>query len=362
MALKAGGRGAPADASSLVKGSASSNRSGARHSSKAARAAVEVARPVSRGLRRSLRSTRRRAKTRPVSEGFAWRAGVDENGLGPKLGPLLVTGVLASVAGPSALKGFERLGDSKRLMAHNDVALGEVWARLLFPAAESPAALVHALSLDPPGELRSPCPPGLAAQCWPAPAAFSAPASLVAEVRREFERLKGVGRLEARSVIVCPKRLHAERARGHTLFEIDLHAMERLALALRASAGAELDVICGKVGGIHAYPGRFAHLSGRPCEVEEEGRARSAYRIAGLGRIAFVRDADDADPLVALASMVGKYVREILMGTIVGYYQRLDPSVPGASGYRDPVTGRFILATAELRRGAGVVDECFLRP
>lgn len=297
---------------------------------------------------------------------FLFRAGIDENGLGPRLGPLVVTGVLARAgsAGPARLEGLARLGDSKRLMAHNDVALGEAWARLLVPAARSPAELVAALSLDPGEALRSPCPPGLEAQCWPAPAPFAAPDALVDEVRKDFERLaaRGLAGLAARSVILCPKRLHRERGLGRTLFEIDLHAMERLALALRAAAGAEVEIVCGKVGGINAYGGRFGPLAGRPCAAEEEGRARSAYRVAGLGRIAFVRDADGDDPLVALASMVGKYVREVLMGTVVGYYRRLDPSLPDASGYRDPVTGRFVLLTAELRRRAGVADECFLRP
>jgi hypothetical protein len=301
-----------------------------------------------------------------VGERFLFRAGVDENGLGPKLGPLVVTGVLARAAGaePVRLEGLARLGDSKRLMAHNDVELGEAWARLLVPRAGSPAALVAALSLDPSGVLRAPCPSGVEAQCWPAPAPFLASDATVAAVREDLERLagRGLGGLEARSVILCPKRLHAERARGHSLFEIDLHAMERLALALRAAAGGDVDFVCGKVGGINAYGPRFGPLAGRPFAVEEEGRARSAYRFEGLGRVAFVRDADGDDPLVALASMVGKYVREVLMGTIVGFYRRRDPALPDASGYRDPVTGRFIVATEGLRRAAGVADECFLRP
>jgi ribonuclease HII len=314
-----------------------------------------------------LRRGRGRAKAVvAVSEPFFWRAGIDENGLGPKLGPLVVTGVLARAGGARrpGLRGLERLGDSKRLMAHQDVALGEAWARLLVPSAATPAGVVAALSVDSSEALRAPCPAGLAAQCWPEGGRFEAPGELVEAVRGDLERLRarGLEPVEARCVVLCPKRLHAERALGRTLFDIDLHAMERLALALRARAGADLEAVCGKVGGIHAYGPRFGPLAGRAREAEEEGRARSAYRVAGLGRVAFVRDADGADPLVALASMVGKYVREVLMGTIVSFYRRLDPALPDASGYRDPVTGRFVLATEALRRGAGVADECFLRP
>ena len=67
------------------------------------------------------------------------RVGVDENGLGARLGPLVVTAVLAEVspAGQALLgrplRGKIRadLGDSKRLVSHGDVTLGEAWAREL---------------------------------------------------------------------------------------------------------------------------------------------------------------------------------------------------------------------------------------
>jgi hypothetical protein len=66
-----------------------------------------------------------------------FRIGVDENGLGPRLGPLVVTAVIARVTeeGCSVAsrrpKGAlaKRLGDSKAMIAHGDVALGEAWAR-----------------------------------------------------------------------------------------------------------------------------------------------------------------------------------------------------------------------------------------
>ena len=66
-----------------------------------------------------------------------FRLGVDENGLGPRLGPLVVTAVVARVTEEGHLvasrrpKGAlaKRLGDSKAMIAHGDVALGDAWAR-----------------------------------------------------------------------------------------------------------------------------------------------------------------------------------------------------------------------------------------
>src|SRR5262245_55054872 len=68
-----------------------------------------------------------------------FRIGVDENGLGPRLGPLIVTAVLARVEGfgcrlaarPARGRLGRRLGDSKQLVSHGDVSLAEAWARAL---------------------------------------------------------------------------------------------------------------------------------------------------------------------------------------------------------------------------------------
>src|SRR5690606_28366082 len=79
-----------------------------------------------------------RAKTARVGA-MGWFIGADENGLGPRLGPMVVTAVLARAApGAEAIIGKKprgglarRLGDSKGLVSHGDIALGEAWARAL---------------------------------------------------------------------------------------------------------------------------------------------------------------------------------------------------------------------------------------
>src|SRR5215471_11302009 len=108
------------------------------------------------------------------------RLGIDENGLGPRLGPLVVTGVLARVNPEGAAlagrrpKGAlaKRLGDSKVMVAHGDVALGEAWARALAQRlsfdASAPDQLLHALVADPRAELRRLCPSHVESQCWDA--------------------------------------------------------------------------------------------------------------------------------------------------------------------------------------------------
>src|SRR5262245_1713942 len=95
-------------------------------------------------------SVRHGRDAKPAGEGRArFRIGADENGLGPRLGPMVVTAVLARVtddgwrvAGRKPRGGLaERLGDSKQLVSHGDVALGEAWARVL--AARGAARIAY---------------------------------------------------------------------------------------------------------------------------------------------------------------------------------------------------------------------------
>lgn len=310
-----------------------------------------------------------------------YRIGVDENGLGPRLGPMVVTAVLSRVTAEgwpiaaSAPRGAlaERLGDSKQLVAHGDVALGEAWARALVArgcgragtaGASTVDGLLHAVALDDRAALRAPCPGHVEEQCWSAEGeSFTAPDELLRAVGRDLDQLaeQGVEIVAVRSILLCARQMNDGARAGKSRFVLDLHAMERLIVELRGIAGAEVVAVCGKVGGFGKYGSVFGPLAGRLHRVVEESRARSAYHFPGLGEIAFVRDSDASDLCVAMASMVGKYVREVMMGRVARHYQRAIPGLHGASGYYDPVTTAFMEATRLVRLERGVPDECFER-
>jgi hypothetical protein len=312
-----------------------------------------------------------------------FRIGADENGLGPRLGPMVVTAVLARVT-PEGERRVgrkprgalaQRLGDSKAMISHGDVALGEAWARALarrgcgrVPFADGPAAtpdeLLHAIAADDRSALRAPCPSHVVDQCWSVVGeSFSAPAEMVDLVTNDLDVLaeRGVELCGVRSVILCALRMNEGLDAGKSRFSIDLHAMERLVLDLRAVAGEDVTAVCGKVGGFGKYSNAFGPLAGRLHGVVEEGRARSAYAFPGVGEISFVRDGDATDLCVAMASMVGKYVREALMARVVRFYRGEQPELPDASGYYDPVTTTFMEGTRLVREKRAVPDRCFER-
>ena len=305
--------------------------------------------------------------------------GVDENGLGPRLGPLIVTAVAIeadpAVAGsakaalskpPSGLRG--RLADSKELVSYGESWLGEAWARAIAERAglsvTSPEALLRGISLRSDRDLRAPCPPQHETQCWNTHAeAFAADDAAVARAKKDLARLerRGLNVRKVRTEILCTRRLNDAARAGTSRFAVDLHAMERLVLSLREELGRDVTAVCGKVGGYDRYGDAFGPLAGRLHVALEEGRARSEYRFPGLGTMAFVRDADESHLSVSLASLVGKWARDLLMGRIVRHYQGLAEGVPDASGYHDPVTARFVLSTALVRKDRGIDGACFER-
>jgi hypothetical protein len=326
------------------------------------------------------------------SEGAVVHAGVDENGLGPLLGPLVVTGVAFRVEGARPTSLGSLVGDSKALVSHEDASLGEAWARVLLealgPAPRNPTEALGRLCLDDEATLRAPCPSAQgrgehppSGLCWPElPEAFEADDALVQRCRDtlrgwagertpgRFSRKRHLELVGVRSSIVCASRLNSAAAEGRHRFLVDLHEMERLVLALHGGGEEPMDAVCGKVGGMGFYGAHFGPLSSRLHAIEVEHKLTSAYRFPGLGRVAFVQDADARDPLVGLASLVGKWVRELMMGRVVRFLRRsalpehLGPhGIPAASGYRDPNTKRLIAATELVRAHRGVPDRCFLR-
>lgn len=316
------------------------------------------------------------------NERFTFRVGADENGLGARLGPLTVTAVLAQVSQkgarllrrrlPAALRGD--LNDSKVLVSCHDVSLAEAWARALVERlcpnspATNPDELFRILSHHTPEQLTAPCPPSTRAQCWtPGKETFTSTPEQLARMRQHlnFLELRGVQFRGLLSSVVCNGRLETLKEKGINRFSADLHQMEELMLRMRALAEADIEATCGKVGGMTQYGRFFGPLSDRLHVCLGETAAESAYAFPRLGTVRFLRDADASDPLVMLASLVGKYVRELLMRRIAHYY--VDHLVLGEerfvvpSGYHDPVSNRFVLATAEARRKLAIVDTCFQR-
>ncbi|MGF1469378.1 MAG: hypothetical protein ACFCGT_24935 [Sandaracinaceae bacterium] len=299
--------------------------------------------------------------------------GVDENGLGPQLGPLVTTAVVLELGSYRAsrwarLGARHGIGDSKATSAFGRMAHAESIALALLEALHGRAPtdadeLVHQVSLDGVRTLRAPCPRRSAPQCWGQTLPLPVFGGELAQGRRALAALRrgGVRVRRARSAVACVRVFNQELARRGSKLEVDLALFERLLLDARESGEGQLLAMCGMVGGIRRYGARFDRFRDLVQVVHEETRRRCAYRIRGVGDVVFEVDSDANHLPVGLASMLGKYVREIAMERQNRFYRSHQPDLEPASGYHDPVTRRFVEGTAPLRRRLRIADRCFVR-
>jgi hypothetical protein len=223
--------------------------------------------------------------------------------------------------------------------------------------------LLSAVSLDGCEQLRARCPRPSARQCWSAPLALPAFGGRPEQGRQALGVLlrAGVRPVSAHSILACPAALNAEIKSSGSKLAVDLLLFERLLLHGGSLARADLHAYCGMVGGIREYRKYFRRLDRFEIETVEEARGRSSYRVAGVGAVSFEVDADARHLPVALASMLGKYVRELAMERQNRFYLQHEPSLGRASGYRDPITARFVARTEALRKRLGIAPDCFER-
>jgi ribonuclease HII len=299
--------------------------------------------------------------------------GVDENGLGPRLGPLIATSITLEVANYERAP-LRRLGarigiaDSKQTSGFGQMAAAEGLALALVEMLSTrvPAdmdELLAAVSIDGLDALRAPCPPAAFAQCWSHDVRLPTFGGDIARGRKQLARLAkhGVRCVAARSTLACAGVVNAEMRRLGSRTSVDLSLFERLVLEARALAPHDLAIVLGMVGGIRDYERYFDRL--KPYAVSALGRTRlaTAYQVEGIGTLSFEIDADARHLHVGMASMLGKYVRELCMERQNRFYTQHQADLPWPSGYYDPVTRRFIAESRALRTRLAIADECFER-
>jgi ribonuclease HII len=301
--------------------------------------------------------------------------GVDENGLGPLLGPLVTTAVVLETSAYSAKK-HARMGrsvgidDSKATAGFKKMETAEsltlaLVERLCGRVSAHVDELFAALLLDSRDVLVAPCPEGAHKQCWASKVELPCFGGDLEEGRAMLDKLekKGVKVERVQSAVACTGVLNTRLDAGQSRVEVDLELMERLVLAARKAGEEEVLAICGMVGGIRNYPARMRHLPrhGLTPLAAPKNSGTLAFQVGGVGKVSFEIDADANHLPVALASMVGKYVRELWMARQNRFYQTHDASLEDVSGYHDPVTQRFIAGTQRLRVSLDIIDDCFVR-
>ncbi len=290
--------------------------------------------------------------------------GVDENGYGPFLGPLVVTRIDLRVTGDPwtqldlhQLRNHTPFRDSKEIFRRSvpSYRTGERLAlQLIRGIGIQPRTfheLVYALTGVPVSVLYQACPKMAALY-----ADFPLPVWLDHGPDPLKELLPGV-RLLGLAVEILSEPLFNEqvqrfRSKALTDFWLFLRVLRRRPCPDEA---AGCPAFLGKIGGTRRYGAWFQRLQ-EPVEIVQEQRHHAVYRWRNWS-LHFLQDADGRWLPVAMASVVGKYLRELFMLALsrsLGFSDAL----PYASGYHHDAHSAILAQELQSR---GIPEPCFHR-
>lgn len=268
--------------------------------------------------------------------------GIDENGYGPVLGPLVVTGVLLkSKREPFDLK-IERfrfpikIKDSKKIFTRTKSSYfaGEIIAHSIFEAAglkvRSFYELINALTDNGIKEvLRASVSDSKIYRD------FSLPV-WVKEVRQSFKETLENLNIELFSIhceVVLPYKFNQLLKEHDNKTSMDFFLFFKILDKL--TSGGETALL-GKIGSTKYYASFFEKVGIILNETINETRGISSYQIKLNNKkmeIHFIMDGDEVYLPITFASIVGKYVRELFMLALNKFLGH-NEIFPWASGYR----------------------------
>jgi hypothetical protein len=317
-----------------------------------------------------------------------WIVGIDEAGYGPNLGPLVMTSVACrippSLAGadfwqlcrPAVRRHFEPadgrlLVEDSKLIYSTSRGLHDLETAVLaiLAPAQNGTGFCLAHLID---QLSPACHADLHLEPWYLGTSGLPVAAEPAGLQEAADRFEGPSREHqlqwglVRSVVVCPARFNRLLDQWGTKGAVLGQALTEL-LACNRPLEAEAEPVwyfIDKHGGRNTYAPMLQNaLPDGMVVAHEEGLNRSVYSVLGLGqevRLTFQPRADAEHFCVALASMVSKYLRELLMLEFNRFWQDRVPGLKPTAGYPGDAA-RFFAAIRPAAERLGIADAVLWR-
>jgi len=312
--------------------------------------------------------------------------GLDEAGYGPNLGPLVVVAVCMKVPEQTSSEQlWEQLwpevsnyparsadqlvvDDSKRAYSGGGLETLErtalAWMALSRGVPETLHELWSLYSLSPLEDFEQS--PWYAEEPLPLPCSINQQ-DLQAAQKTLLRCLKRIGcqGADVACQIVLPARFNRMLNRRGTKSDLLFDLSSQLIKAVeRASDVTRIEAIADKQGGRHYYGDLLQHAYPQTLVMAgSEGRQLSHYVVTKPRRtihLRFVSQADSRHLLVAAASMIAKYVRELCMRRFNAYWTALVPELRPTAGYPEDAA-RFAKQVEATARRLGIPRHMFWR-
>jgi hypothetical protein len=182
---------------------------------------------------------------------------------------------------------------------------------------------------------------------------------LSVNIQKRFENAQ-ISPLGVKAFSICPGIFNQKLALPeNNKFKYDFELMLELILKFaKEYPDRPLLALCGKVGGTKRYLPWFYDLGYENLQIIKEDSEQSSYKLGKLIEISFIKNGDDSHLPISVASMIGKYLRELAMEQL---NDKLGPVTRKTSGYHNKVTVQFIKETQVTRRRIGLDEKCFIR-
>jgi ribonuclease HII len=290
-----------------------------------------------------------------------WIVGIDEAGYGPNLGPLIMTSVACRV--PDALAGCDFWQVLRPAVRRHDEPEDDrllvADSKLVYSTARGLAGLETSVTatlvpcrngqeLTLAQYIDWACPPAhadLRQEPWYTGSSKLPVLARHDEFRPAAERFDQACDREqvvwslVRSVVICPARFNEILERWDSKGAVLGHGLADLLACNRvlAGTGEAMHFFIDKHGGRNTYAAMLQNaIPDAMVVAEEEGSGRSTYGVRGLPydiRLTFQPRADVEHFVVALASMLSKYLREVLMREFNSFWQVHLPELKATAGY-----------------------------
>lgn len=259
--------------------------------------------------------------------------GIDENGLGPILGPFIISAIKLKVKEPiffyskiENLKSLFKIDDSKNIFKRSEkwtYSKGEIISLSILKTFDFESLIEKYVHL-----IISPFERKFYIKNYKLP--------IWAKTYKENNLREEINFLDYKAYAIFPNEFNKELSKINK-FQMDIKFF--LDLAYKLSSSEFNLVFCGKVGGYTYYTKAFFTLGITNYEILKENRGHSAYRIKykdKIFEIHFLLDGDKIYYPIAVASIIGKYLRELFMKALNENFG-FDDEIPFSSGYKHDI-------------------------